>query len=112
MKSRPRRPISAARATSAESPAAETTSPFDPLGAASEDPGTGGAPLAPGAPCSAPPRPAGSSPVSGRSQFGDHVIDSVADGAEVLEVLVLDAEPDRPLAELFLEALDELDQRQ
>ncbi len=41
-----------------------------------------------------------------------HVVDGVADRLQVLEVLVLDAEPDRALAELLLERLDQLDQRE
>ena len=41
--------------------------------------------------------PAGSSAVSARSELGDHVVDGVPHGPEVLEVLVLDAET-RPSA--------------
>ena len=40
------------------------------------------------------------------------VVDGVAHGLEVFEVLVLDAEPDGALAELLLERLDQLDQRE
>ena len=46
------------------------------------------------------------------AEAGDDVVDGVADRLEVLEVLVLDAEPDRALAELLLEGLDQLDQGQ
>src|SRR5579884_3943698 len=49
---------------------------------------------------------------SGRSELGNHVVDRVADGLQVLEVLVLDAEADRPLAELLFEGLDQLDEGQ
>src|SRR5688500_8827416 len=42
----------------------------------------------------------------------DDVIDRVADRLQVLEVLVLDPEADGALAELLLDGLDELDQRQ
>ena len=40
------------------------------------------------------------------------VVDGVADRLEVLEVLVIDAEVVDAVAELFLEGLDEFDQRQ
>ena len=47
-----------------------------------------------------------------RSTRADDVVDGVAHGLQVLEVLVLDAEPDGALAELLLEGLDQLDQGQ
>ena len=46
------------------------------------------------------------------AQLGDDVLDGVADGLEVLEVFVLDAEADAALADLFFEGLHELDERQ
>ena len=45
-----------------------------------------------------------------RLELGDDVVDGVADRLQVLEVLVVDAEADRALAELLLEGLDQLDQ--
>ena len=45
-------------------------------------------------------------------QPADDVVDGVADRLQVLEVLVVDAEPDGALAELLLERFDELDQRE
>ena len=52
-----------------------------------------------------PSRPAAPEP-------GHDVVDGVAHGAQVAEVLVVDAEADGPLAQLVLERLDELDQRE
>src|SRR5690606_17363105 len=40
------------------------------------------------------------------------VVDSVADGLQVFQVLVVDAEVGPPLAQLLLEGLDQLDERQ
>ena len=42
----------------------------------------------------------------------DDVVDGVAHRLQVLEVLVVDAEPDGALAQLLLEGLDQLDERQ
>ena len=42
----------------------------------------------------------------------DDVVDGVADGLQVAEVLVVDAEADGALAELLLERLDQLDERE
>src|SRR5258708_6786712 len=53
-----------------------------------------------------------SSGSSGGLELGDHVVDGVTDGLEILQVLVLDPEPDRPLPQLLLEALDQLDEGQ
>src|SRR6056297_1249532 len=53
-------------------------------------------------------------PIAGsvrRGAFVD-VVDRVPDGLEVLEVLVLDAEADRAVAQLLLERFDEFDQRE
>src|SRR5438132_9077631 len=44
------------------------------------------------------------------SEAGDHVVDGIAHRLQVLEVLVVDAEPHRPLAELLLQRFHELDQ--
>src|SRR3954468_18624624 len=41
----------------------------------------------------------------GRSQARDHVVDGVAHGLQVPEVLVVDGEPDGALAEVLLERL-------
>src|SRR5215212_4626153 len=60
-----------------------------------------------------PMRPASASRAwscSGKS--GADVVDGVAHGLQVLEVLVLDPEPDGALAHLLLDGLDELDQRE
>src|SRR5437899_6861960 len=55
-------------------------------------------------------RSPGGSGSSGRLELGDHVVDSVTDGLEVLQVLVLDPKPDRSLPQLLLQALDQLDE--
>src|SRR5438270_8943501 len=47
---------------------------------------------------------------SGGLELGDHVVDGVTDGLEILQVLVLDPEPHRPLPQLLLETLDQLDE--
>src|ERR671911_1200491 len=46
------------------------------------------------------------------SEPGEDVVDGVADGLDVFEVLVLDAEADAPLAQLFLQRLGQLDESQ
>ena len=49
---------------------------------------------------------------SAPSELGAHVVHGVPHGAQLLEVLVVDAEPDRTLAELLLEAFHQLDEGQ
>src|SRR5213079_3146757 len=57
-------------------------------------------------------RSPGRSVSSGGLELGDHVVDRVAHGLEILQVLVLDPKADRPLPQLLLQALDQLDQGQ
>jgi len=45
-------------------------------------------------------------------ELGDHVVDGVPHRLEILEIFVLDPEADRAIGQLFLERLDQLDQRQ
>ena len=49
---------------------------------------------------------------SDSAQLGDDVIDGVANGLEVFEVLILDAETDGAFADVLLEGLDEFDERE
>src|ERR1039458_3221212 len=49
---------------------------------------------------------------SARLQSHLDVVDGVAHRLQVLEVLVVDPEPDRALAQLLFERLDQLDQRE
>src|SRR5207249_11890470 len=54
-------------------------------------------------------RSPGGSGSSGGLELGDHVVDGVTDGLEVLQVFVLDPKADGPLPQLLLQPLDELD---
>src|SRR5688572_7743545 len=45
-------------------------------------------------------------------ESGADVVDCVSDGLEILEILVLDPEPDGALADFFLDRLHQLDQGQ
>src|SRR5213082_729794 len=55
-------------------------------------------------------RSPGGSVSSGSLELGDYVVDGVTNGLELLQVLVLDPEADRPLPQLLLQTLDQLDQ--
>src|SRR6185437_7298378 len=53
-----------------------------------------------------------SAPVSSLLELGVDVVNGVTDRAQVLEILVVDAEADGALPQLLLERLDQLDQRE
>src|ERR1019366_56388 len=59
-----------------------------------------------------PRRHSAPSGASGPLELGVHVVDGVADRPQLLQVLVVDPKADRALAELLLQALDQLDQGQ
>src|ERR1700734_2419765 len=51
-----------------------------------------------------------SAPASTRLELGVDVVNSVPDRAQVLEVLVVDAEPHRSFAQLLFQGFDQLNQ--